>query len=95
MDVFYTAGNNRQFQKETGIKVNLSYYDNNDVMLAKLMSGAKGFDIVSPSTDYVDVLRKKWAYRKNWIRRNWEKLLTTLIRMDLSLRNFQKYTIQA
>ncbi len=46
------------FQKETGIKVNLSYYDNNDVMVAKLLSGAKGFDIVSPSTDYVDILIK-------------------------------------
>ncbi len=46
------------FQKETGIKVNLSYYDNNDVMVAKLMSGAKGFDIISPSTDYIDVLIK-------------------------------------
>ena len=52
------------FQKETGIKVNLSYYDNNDVMIAKLMSGAKGFDIVSPSTDYVDVLRKSGLIEK-------------------------------
>ena len=52
------------FQKETGIKVNLSYYDNNDVMIAKLMSGAKGFDIVSPSTDYVDVLIKSGLIEK-------------------------------
>lgn len=46
------------FEKETGIKVNLSYYDNNDVLLAKLMTGAKGYDIISPSTDYVDILVK-------------------------------------
>lgn len=52
------------FQKETGIKVNLSYYDNNDVMMAKLMSGAKGFDIVSPSTDYVDILIKSGLIEK-------------------------------
>jgi len=52
------------FQKETGIKVNLSYYDNNDVMIAKLMSGAKGYDIVSPSTDYVDILIKSGLIEK-------------------------------
>lgn len=52
------------FQKETGIKVNLSYYDNNDVMIAKLMSGAKGFDIISPSTDYVDILIKNGLIEK-------------------------------
>ncbi|RRD38077.1 extracellular solute-binding protein [Leptotrichia sp. OH3620_COT-345] len=53
-----------KFQKETGIKINFSYYDNNDVMMAKLMSGAKGFDIISPSTDYVDVLIKNGLIEK-------------------------------
>ncbi len=52
------------FQKETGIKVNLSYYDSNDVMMTKLMSGAKGFDIISPSTDYVDILIKSGLIEK-------------------------------
>ena len=52
------------FQKETGIKVNLSYYDSNDVMITKLMSGAKGFDIISPSTDYVDILIKSGLIEK-------------------------------
>lgn len=52
------------FQKETGIKVNLSYYDSNDVMMTKLMSGAKGFDIISPSTDYIDILIKSGLIEK-------------------------------
>ena len=52
------------FEKETGIKVNLSYYDSNDVMMTKLMSGAKGFDIVSPSTDFVDILIKNGLLEK-------------------------------
>lgn len=52
------------FQKETGVKVNISYYDNNDVLIAKLMSGAKGYDIISPSTDYVDVLIKTGLIQK-------------------------------
>lgn len=46
------------FQKETGIRVNLTYYDNNDTMMAKLLTGTDQYDIVSPSTDYVDVMVK-------------------------------------
>lgn len=44
------------FEKETGIKVNLSYYDTNDTMLAKLLSGTSEYDIVSPSTDFVQIM---------------------------------------
>ncbi|WP_156414480.1 extracellular solute-binding protein [Caviibacter abscessus] len=47
-----------KFEKETGIKVNITYYDNNDTMMAKLLTGTDQYDIVSPSTDYVDVMIK-------------------------------------
>lgn len=47
------------FSKETGIKVNVSYYDTNDVMLSKLLSGVNDFDIISPSTDFVKILIEK------------------------------------
>ena len=67
------------FQKETGIKVNLSYYDSNDVMMTKLMSGAKGFDIISPSTDYVDILIKTGLI---------EKLDKTKLKEVLDPKNF-------
>lgn len=44
----------RDFQKETGIKVHMATYDSNEAMYAKIkMLGAKGYDIVVPSTDYV------------------------------------------
>lgn len=46
------------FEKETGIKVNISYYENNDTMLAKLMAGSSDYDIVSPSTDYIEIMIK-------------------------------------
>ena len=46
----------QDFEKETGIKVNLSFYDNNDTMIAKLLAGSDQYDIVSPSTDYVSVM---------------------------------------
>lgn len=47
-----------QFEKETGIKVNITYYDNNDTMMAKLITGTDQYDIVTPSTDYIDVMIK-------------------------------------
>lgn len=46
------------FEKETGIKVNMSYYDSNDTMMAKLMTGSSQYDIITPSTDFVDVMIK-------------------------------------
>src|SRR5690606_27120806 len=41
-----------KFTKETGIKVNLSDYDSNETMLAKVRAGNPGFDIVVP-TEYI------------------------------------------
>lgn len=52
------------FEKETGIKVNLSYYDNNDTMIAKLMTGGAEYDIVSPSTDYLPIMIKAGLLEK-------------------------------
>lgn len=46
------------FEAETGIKVNVSSVDTNDAMLAKLLSGVTDYDIVSPSTDFVEPLVK-------------------------------------
>ena len=43
----------KDFEEETNIKVNLSYYDNNDTMIAKLLAGTSDYDILSPSTDYI------------------------------------------
>jgi spermidine/putrescine-binding protein len=40
------------FQRQTGIKVNIDTYDSNEAVLAKLQSGVAGYDIVVPS-DYM------------------------------------------
>ncbi|HXQ49532.1 MAG TPA: polyamine ABC transporter substrate-binding protein [Stellaceae bacterium] len=37
------------FEKETGIKVNYDVYDSNEVLEAKLLAGASGYDLVVPS----------------------------------------------
>ncbi|MBC2855267.1 extracellular solute-binding protein [Cetobacterium sp. 2A] len=44
------------FEKETGIKVIEDIYSSNEEMFAKLKAGGKGYDIVTPSTDYVEIL---------------------------------------
>ncbi len=50
----------RRFEKETGIKVNLSTYANNEVMYAKLRATQHpGYDIVEPSSYYVDRMRRQ------------------------------------
>lgn len=58
------------FEKETGIKVNMSYYDTNDVMLSKMLSGKNDYDIISPSTDFVQILIQKNLLSKL----DWDKL---------------------
>ena len=52
------------FEKETGIKVNIDFYDSNEQMYAKLKSGAKGYDIVSPSTDFLFIMKEEGMLEK-------------------------------
>lgn len=48
-----------KFEKETGIKVVEDIYSSNEEMYAKLKAGANGYDILLPSTDYVEILNKE------------------------------------
>jgi spermidine/putrescine transport system substrate-binding protein len=47
-----------QFQKETGIKLNVSNYSSNEELLAKLESGSSGIDVAVPSDYMVEILIK-------------------------------------
>src|SRR5579872_4818621 len=50
----------QQFEKETGIKVNFSTYDSNEVMYAKLRAGKNpGYDVIEPSSYYIDRMRRQ------------------------------------
>lgn len=49
----------QEFEKETGIKVIEDIYSSNEEMFAKLKAGAKGYDILMPSTDYVEILNNE------------------------------------
>jgi spermidine/putrescine transport system substrate-binding protein len=46
------------FEKEYGIKVQESFYDNNEAMLAKLKAGATGWDLAVPSGYMASILIK-------------------------------------
>lgn len=50
----------KQFEKETGIKVNFATYENNEIMYAKLKASKNsGYDVVMPSSYFVDRMRKQ------------------------------------
>ncbi len=42
----------KDFEKETGIKVRYDNFDSNEVLLAKMIAGQSGYDIIVPSSDY-------------------------------------------
>ena len=42
----------KNFERETGIKVNYDNYDNNEILHAKLVAGKTGYDIVVPSAHF-------------------------------------------
>ncbi len=45
-----------QFEETYGIKVVIDYFASNEDMFAKLKAGAKGYDLVFPSQDYVEIM---------------------------------------
>ena len=48
------------FEKETGIKINLSYYSSNEELIVKLKAThAEGYDLIIPSDYAVDILIKE------------------------------------
>ncbi|MFA5468868.1 MAG: extracellular solute-binding protein [Sphaerochaetaceae bacterium] len=54
---YYTPENIiEQFEELYGIKVVIDYFASNEDMFAKLKGGAKGYDVVFPSQDYVEIM---------------------------------------
>lgn len=50
----------RQFEKETGIKVNFSTYENNEIMYAKIRASKRtGYDVIMPSSYFVDRMSRQ------------------------------------
>lgn len=77
----------KKFEKETGIKVTIDTYDSNETALAKLSSGASGYDAMIISNDFVPIFVDQGLFQdvdvasmpnfKNldpkWQHRQWDK----------------------
>jgi len=53
-----------KFETETGTKVSIDTYDSNETVLAKLSSGASGYDLVIVSNDFVPIFVKQNLIQK-------------------------------
>src|ERR1700745_4139841 len=59
----YLADNTlSNFEKATGIKVHVAYYDTNETLETKLLAGNSGFDVVVPSGSYLERQIKAGAF---------------------------------
>lgn len=82
-----------RFERECGCKVNQSYFSDAEEMLAKLAAGAKGYDVMVPSTEILGALIKQGALMpldKNQ--------LPNIVNMDLAYMNIpedpgNRYTV--
>ncbi len=71
----------RQFEKETGIKVNFTTYENNEIMYAKQRAAQQSvYDLVMPSSYFVDRMRRQNMLEKLDKTKlpNWKNLSTDL-----------------
>jgi putrescine transport system substrate-binding protein len=59
----YLAANTlSNFEKQTGIKVHVAYFDTNETLETKLLAGSSGFDIVVPTASYFERQIKAGVY---------------------------------
>src|SRR5882757_10743651 len=50
------------FERQTGIKVHVSYFDTNETLETKLLAGSSGFDVVVPTASYFERQIKAGVY---------------------------------
>ena len=55
----------RKFEKETGIKVNYSTYDTNEIMYQKVKTNPGTYDLVVPSDYMIEKMITRRFARKN------------------------------
>lgn len=50
------------FEKQTGIKVRVSYFDTNETLEGRMLTGSSGFDVVLPTAPYLQRQIRSGAY---------------------------------
>lgn len=58
------------FEKETGIKMRSDYYDSNETLEAKVLTGKSGYDLTAPSIANVGRKSKRARIRKSTRRKS-------------------------
>ncbi|MBQ0932944.1 extracellular solute-binding protein [Ideonella alba] len=78
----------KDFERETGIKVRYDNFDANEVLLAKMVAGRSGYDIVVPSADFGRIMIDGGLARPldraqltNWAQLN-PKVMAMMARLD-------------
>jgi putrescine transport system substrate-binding protein len=51
------------FEKQTGIKVHVAYFDTNETLETKLLAGSSGYDVVVPTASYFERQIKAGVYQ--------------------------------
>ena len=54
----------RRFEQETGIQVRYDLFDSNEVLLARMIAGRTGYDIVVPSSDFAHLMLEAGVIQK-------------------------------
>ena len=85
----------RNFEKETGIKVNYDNYDSNEVLLAKLIAGNTGYDIVVPGAHFAKTQIEGGLLQKLDRSKltNWGNLDPTLLKQLASVDPGNQYLV--
>jgi putrescine transport system substrate-binding protein len=65
------------FERQTGIKVHVSYFDTNETLEARVLTGSSGFDVVVPTAPYMQRQIRSGAYRPLD-----KKMLPNLVNLD-------------
>jgi putrescine transport system substrate-binding protein len=51
------------FEKQTGVKVNVAYFDSNDTLEARLLTGSSAYDVVLPSSPFLQRQIRSGVYQ--------------------------------
>ena len=85
----------RNFEKETGIKVNYDNYDSNEILHAKLVAGNSGYDIVVPGSHFAKAQIEGGLLQKLDRSKlpNWKNLDPTLLKALESVDPGNQYLV--
>ncbi len=85
----------KNFEKETGIKVNYDNYDNNEILHAKLVAGKTGYDIVVPGAHFAkqQIEAKLFQPLDRSLLSNWGNLDPAILEQMAKLDPGNKYLV--